>query len=88
LRKLLPASRQSVELYFTALRNPLGVLPDRTAASSSKNAVSFFIRVRNETLSIAVSANNPNCAPFGIDGRDPAQAPAGRAEPVGDYGSL
>ena len=39
------------------------------ALSSSTNAVSFFIRSHNETLSvIAMCVSNPDCAPFAIQG--------------------
>jgi hypothetical protein len=37
----------------------------------------LFIGSDNETVSVAaMRANNPDGSPFGIDGSDPAQAPA------------
>src|SRR5262245_17698708 len=45
----------------------------------------LFIRTNNEAPSvIAVRIGNPDCSPFGIDGRDVAVAPVGLAEIVSD----
>jgi hypothetical protein len=45
----------------------------------------FFIRSRNETLSVAaMRVSNPDGSPFGIDSCDPAQTPPAFLEIVGD----
>jgi hypothetical protein len=42
-------------------------LTPRIADSSSVSAVSFFIRVHNETLAVvAMRVSNPDCSPVGI----------------------
>ena len=44
--------------------------------------VRLFIRVQNETLSVAVSVSNPDCSPFEIPSWDAVQTPTGLLEVV------
>ena len=44
----------------------------------------LFIRVHNETLSVAMRVHNPDRSPFAIQGRDVAPTPTCSAEIVSD----
>jgi len=48
----------------------------------------YFIRTHNETLSVAMRVNNPDCRPSRINSRHPSQTPPGFLEIVGDDSSL
>ena len=54
------------------------------ARCNSRNAVSNFICGHNKTLSIAMRVHNPDRSSFNVEGSDPAQAPPGFVEIVGD----
>jgi hypothetical protein len=54
----------------------------QNADLSSTKAVSFLIRVHNETLSVAMHVCNPNCSSLAIQSCHPAQTPTGFAEIV------
>ena len=57
----------------------------RVADSSSNKRSQLVVGTHDETLSVAVSVNDPDRSPFGIDGSHTALTPIGFAKIVGDY---
>jgi len=56
--RLLPSSRQSVELYLHALRNPLGVLPGSNRPFQFQKRSQLFSRSHDAVIRVYDEAGN------------------------------